>query len=279
MSFLDSLLESIQWSVFSIPKIQITDIIDIISVSFILYQIILWIKETRAWTLFKGIIIVIIIAALAYIFNLYTISLIVARTFDVGILAIIILFQPELRTALQQLGNGRLNMSLVFGSEKQTELLSQESGLELIHAIKKLACDRVGALIVIQQEVALGDLEQTGLQIDSKITSQLLLNIFEDKTPLHDGAVIIKHDRIAAATCILPLTQTEIGREFGTRHRAAVGVSEVSDAIIITVSEETGGISLAKNGKLIRHITEKELRDVLLTEKASKKGIFIRKGR
>jgi len=242
----------------SINRINIVNIIDILIVAFFLYKIMLWIKETRAWSLFRGIVLVLSISSLSFLFGLTTIQWIVTHAVSTGILAMIIIFQPELRKALEELGKGKLYMP--FGPAGAALLISQDTIDEVVKAVYAMAKVRMGALIVMERDVKLGDLEPTGTVVDASVSASLLLNIFEDKTPLHDGAVIVRNNRIAAASCILPLTSTEIGKEYGTRHRAAVGVSEVSDSCAIIVSEETGKVSIAIGGKLFKDISPEDLR-------------------
>lgn len=249
----------------SIPNIRITDVIDIILVAVVIYIIIAWIRETRAWSLFKGIIVVVVVCLLSYQFHFYTVSWIIEKTLSVGIIAIIVLFQPEFRKGLEQLGKGQI-VSNIFVNDDD-EKLSIRTVEEVITACYKMAAVRTGALILLEQNVALGDLEETGIEIDAAVSSQLLINIFENKTPLHDGAVIIRNNRVAAATCIMPLTQSEIGLDLGTRHRAAVGASEVSDAYVIVVSEETGAVSVAHDGRLYRNVSEDKIRKMLLIDR------------
>jgi len=222
-----------------------------------------WIKETRAWSLFKGIIIILIISILSYQLHFYTISWLIEKTLSVGIIAIIILFQPEFRKGLEQIGKG--NFINIFNTTDEDKV-SLKTVNEIITACMKMSKVRTGALIMIEQEVPVGDIEETGIAIDGIVTSQLLINIFENKTPLHDGAVIIRNNRIAAATCILPLTQSQIGLDLGTRHRAAVGASEVSDAYVVVVSEETGAVSVAHGGKLYRNLPENKIRKMIVHE-------------
>ena len=245
---------------FTMSRITFKDVIDILIVAFFIYKIILWIKETRAWSLFKGVVLVLLISSLAFIFRLTTIQWIVKTTIQVGITAIIILFQPELRKALEELGKGRFNIPFLGNSFSS---INQTTIDEIIKAVYAMAKVRTGALILVERQVMLGDLEQTGIGVDAAVSSALLINIFEDKTPLHDGAVIIRSNRIAAASCILPLTASEIGKDLGTRHRAAVGASELSDAYSIVVSEESGLVSLASGGKLIRNLSPEDLRNKL----------------
>ncbi len=251
----------------SIPSVRISDIIDIALVAIILYVILIWIKNTRAWSLFRGLAIILAISLMAYKFHFYTLTWIIERTFSVGVIALVILFQPELRKALEQLGTGGWSGMLsgiadVLNVENNTRL-NYASINSIVEACSKMSRERTGALIIIERNVPAGDFIKTGIKIDSVISTQLLVNIFVDKTPLHDGAVVIQNNRIAAACCILPVTQTDIKKELGTRHRAAVGASEQSDAYIIIVSEETGAISIAIEGRLKEGISERELSDIL----------------
>lgn len=261
MNDLKSLLGSVNLSFMSLPTFTIFSLLDILVVAYFIYQILLWIKETRAWALFKGLLVLIIGSIVAYLFNLYTVTWIISKMFSVGIIALIVLFQPEIRKALEQIG--RSSGKLSFLNAVPVETMQAKTVDEIILACKRMAADRVGALIVLERNVPLGEYEQTGIIIDGIVSSQLLNNIFEDKTPLHDGAVMIRGNRIMAACCILPLTQFEIGRQFGTRHRAAVGLSELSDAYVIIVSEETGDISIAYGGKLYKKLNEDEIRKMI----------------
>ncbi len=262
---IDKILGKLNISNVVIPSIRLSDIIDIILVAIVIYIIIHWIKETRAWTLFKGLLIIIVISLLSYYLHFYTLTWIIEKTLSVGIIAVIIIFQPELRKALEQIGAGSLNsVTGLLQNSAESGRLSSKSADEILNACIKMSQARTGALIVIERNVPMGDiLNNSGVSIDAVISSQLLINIFEDKTPLHDGAVIIQDNRIAAASCILPVTENEIGQELGTRHRAAVGVSEISDALILVVSEETGQISLASKGGLKKGLTEAQLKKTL----------------
>lgn len=268
-----------------IPKINISDIIEIIIIAFVIYQIINWFKTTRAWTLFKGILVLLIFMAIAGIFQFNTILWILQKTINIGIIAVIILFQPEFRRALEQLGRKTL-VSSVFGFVEQKDKkdwLTEKTINEIVKAVFEMAKVKTGALIVLQRDVALGEYERTGLTIDAVVTSQLLINIFEHNTPLHDGAVIIKNNRVASATCYLPLTDNlDINKELGTRHRAAIGISEVSDSVTIIVSEETGAVSLATGGQIKRNLDAERLKKQLLSIKkrpADGKRFKIWKGR
>lgn len=251
----------------SLPQINSVDIIEIILISVLFYHILLWFKTTRAWMLFKGIIIVLVFIMVAYIFRMNTIVWLANKTINVGIIAMVIIFQPELRRALEQLGRKNL-LGKVFNSEtgkNNSERFSDKTINELIRAVYQMAMVKTGALIVIQQEVGLEEYERTGIVVDGVITAQLLINIFEHNTPLHDGAILVKGDRVVSATCYLPLSDNmELSKELGTRHRAAVGVSEVTDSFTIVVSEETGGVSVAQGGRLRRNVDEENLRRMLV---------------
>lgn len=252
----------------TIPKVGVTDMVEIVIIAALIYEIMIWIKNTRAWTLFKGIVILIVFVLLAAIFNLNTILWIADKTLNVGIIAAIIVFQPELRRALEQLGRKNfINNIFTFDDSKNTnERFSDRTITELVKATYELAKHKTGALIVIEKEISLTEYERTGIAIDSEISNQLLINIFEHNTPLHDGAVIIRGDRIVAATCYLPLSDNmELSKELGTRHRAGVGISENTDSFTIIVSEETGKVSVAEGGKLIRNVDGENLKSELVT--------------
>ena len=275
---LGRIMSELNLSTLSIPSFRITDIIDIILVALLIYIVMIWIKETRAWSLFKGIAVIVVISIVSYQMHFYTISWIIEKTLSVGIIALIVLFQPEFRKGLEQIGKGNI-VTNIFNNDEEGKLL-RKTMEEVVTAAYKMAKVKTGALIIIEQDVPLGDFEKTGIPIDAIVSSQLLINIFENKTPLHDGAVIIRNNRVSAATCILPLTQMEIGLDLGTRHRAAVGASEESDAYIIVVSEETGAVSVAHSGKLYRNLSETELVKMISKgTKPSNKRIKLWKGR
>lgn len=249
-----------------IPNIQWNDIIEICIIAFALYNILVWIKNTKAWVLLKGIIVIIAFAFLAYVLNLRTILWIAGKTISVGIIALVIIFQPELRRALEQLGRKRIVFGLFnFGdSRDKGERFSKETVDAIVNASYDMGAVKTGALIVVEQDMILEEYVTTGIPIDGVVTSQLLINIFEHNTPLHDGAVIIRGNRVVAATCYLPLSDNlDLSKELGTRHRAGVGISEVTDSMTIIVSEETGAVSLAVGGKLIRNIDKESLRSKL----------------
>ena len=251
---------------FSVPKMGINSVIDILVIAYLIYKVMIWVKQTRAWSLLKGVAVVLLVFGVSVIFKLYALEWIITRTLGVGLTMIVIIFQPELRKALEQLGKGRF-VTLFSTAEQENEKLSMHTIDEVVTAARKMSEARTGALMILEQDVALGDLIATGIPIDAAVSMQLLVNIFEDKTPLHDGAVIICQNRITAATCILPLTQTEVASELGTRHRAAIGASEVSDAYCLVVSEESGAISIAKGGMLYRNLSAQELHSMLSENK------------
>ena len=249
-----------------IPRITWTDIIEIVIIAFVIYNVMVWIKNTKAWVLLKGIIIVVIFALIAYILNLKTILWIAGKTISVGIIALVIIFQPELRRALEQLGRKKILFGLFRfndGREKG-ERFSSKTAEEIVRACFDMGAAYTGALIVIEQDMVLEEYEKTGITVDGLVTSQLLINIFEHNTPLHDGAVIIRGDRVVAATCYLPLSDNNnLNKALGTRHRGGVGISEVTDSMTIIVSEETGKVSVAVGGELIHDIDADSLRNKL----------------
>ena len=266
----------------AMPSIGIFDILDIVIVAYVTYKIIFWIKETRAWALFKGILVIFVFAAMAFLLKLNTILWILSNTISVGIIAIIVVFQPEMRKALEQLGKGKfISYFMKMDSSGEDDKAAAHAVDEILKAADKMAKAKTGALILLEREVPLGDLERTGIAIDAVVSSQLLINIFEHNTPLHDGAVIIRRNRVAAATCFLPLTESnDISMDLGTRHRAAIGASEVSDACVLVVSEETGAISLARGGTLYRNLTTDTLRSVLSSNnETGKRKLALWKGR
>ena len=252
-----------------IPRITWTDIIEIFIIAFVLYSFLVWIKNTKAWALLKGIIIVVLFALFAYILNLRTILWIAGKTISVGIIALVIIFQPELRRALEQLGRKKLVLNFFnFGdSHEKDERYSSKTADEIVRAAYEMGAVKTGALIVIEQDMMLDEYVRTGINVDGIVTSQLLINIFEHNTPLHDGAIVIRGDRIVAATCYLPLSDNmALNKNLGTRHRAGVGISEVSDSFTIIVSEETGNVSVAKQGKLDVALTKDELKERMKKE-------------
>ncbi|MBR6406515.1 MAG: diadenylate cyclase CdaA [Lachnospiraceae bacterium] len=228
------------------------------------YYIILWIKRTKAWNLLKGAAVLLAVYALAKLTRLDNISFLFEKMAPSILLAAIIVLQPELRKALEQLGNRNILSGIISASSDTKSGLTAESIDALVRASEVLSANKVGALIVIERTITLTEYIETGIRTDAVITSSMLEQIFEKNTPLHDGAVIIRNNRIEAATCYLPLSQNNaISKELGTRHRAGLGISEVSDAITIIVSEETGSISIALDGTLTRDIQHDRLREAL----------------
>ena len=266
-----------------IPRVHVTDVIEVLILTFLIYQIIVWIKNTKAWMLLRGIIVLAGFILLAAIFKMHTILFIARNSLTVMATAAIVVFQPELRRALEKLGEKQFLTSVVPFEQNREIRFSEETRENIIRACFAMGKVKTGALIVIERDTPLPEIERTGIPVDGIVTSQLLINIFEHNTPLHDGAVIIHNNRIVSATCYLPLSDSvEIGKEMGTRHRAAVGISEVSDSITVIVSEETGGISIARDGKIIRHLDPQRLRDelaVLREEKGQNKKFKLWKGR
>lgn len=252
-NFIDQYISNIY-----IPRtLKVSNIFEIIILSIILYEFMAWVKTTRAFALLKGIIVILIFLILANIFDFTTILWIAGKVFNIAIIAVVVIFQPELRKALEQLGQRKYFKSLLPFSEKKDkgERFSDKTVNELVKACFELGKNKTGALIVIEQDILLTDYEKTGIPIDALISSQLLINIFEHNTPLHDGAVIVRGDRIVSATCYLPLSDNmQISKELGTRHRAAVGISEVTDTMTLVVSEETGNVSIAIAGEIIRAV-------------------------
>ena len=261
---------------FYIPKsLHVSNVFEIIILAVLIYEFIAWVKTTRAFTLLKGIIVLLIFWLLAYIFNFTTILWLGGKIINFAIIALVVIFQPELRKALEQLGQKRFFSKILPFAEKKDkgERFSDKTVNELVKTCFELSKTKTGALIVVEQEILLTEYETTGIPIDALISSQLLINIFEHNTPLHDGAVIIRGNRIVSATCYLPLTDSmDIGKELGTRHRAAVGISEVSDSLTIIVSEETGAVSLAKDGRLYKHLQKEELVEKLQQLKVDDTG-------
>ncbi len=246
------------------------DIIDIAIVTYVLYRVILLIKGTRAEQLVKGLIVLLIAMVISGQLGLQTINWLLQGLMTMGLVAIPIVFQPELRRALEQLGRGKIFQRPFYDYEKENFYMFLD---ELLKAIPVLVKKKIGALIVLERETGLKDIIETGIKIDGKVTAELLINIFMPRSPLHDGATIIKGNMVAAAGCFLPLTENpNLSKELGTRHRAALGLTEVSDAIAIVVSEETGVISLAHEGKLTRYLDEKTLRSTLINLQLTRPG-------
>lgn len=271
----------------SLPRINIIDILEIVIIAFIIYQLITWIKDTRAWVVMKGILVVFAFYLIALLLNMNVILWIFSNSLSVVIMAVIIVFQPELRKALEQLGRKNFFRSIISmdDSSSDSNTFNEKSVTEIVRATFEMAKYKTGVLIVIEQEDSLAEYERTGIMLDASISSQLLINIFEKNTPLHDGAVIIRNNRITSATCYLPLSDnSNLSKELGTRHRAGIGVSEVTDSFTIIVSEETGKVSIATKGRLIRDVDDEGLRKRLeslfmMEETHKKRKIKLWKGR
>ena len=269
----------------SMPMIMWTDIVEIIIISFLVYHVLKWIKNTKAWALMRGIIIIMVFVFLAAVFDMTTILWIAKNVTGIAVTALLIVFQPELRKALEQIGKSNVLSGLVqFDATRVTgEMFSDRTIEELIRASYQMGRAKTGALIVVQNKDPLTEYELTGILIDSIVSSQLLINIFEHNTPLHDGAVIIHGDRVSAATCYLPLSDNmELSKELGTRHRAGVGISEATDSLTIIVSEETGRVSVALGGELFRNIDADFLRnklEVIQSKTLEEKKFIFWKGR
>ena len=259
MSSLGESIQTMVWNVFHRPGLS--DIFDILLVAIVIYELILLTRQTRGSAVLKGLVLLLLIVGVSDLLGLTALNWMLMTIVNNGVVVLVILFQPELRKALEQMGR-----SMMMRDKKRSDD-SDENGriiTEIIQCLANLSRRRVGALIVFEQKTGLQDVIETGISIDSQISSALLENIFEPNTPLHDGAVVIRGSRVMAAACILTLTEGHgISHELGTRHRAAIGVSETTDAVVLIVSEETGIISMAKGGRLTRHLDPKSLREIL----------------
>lgn len=246
------------------PLELIRTLIDISIVSYIIYKLIQLVKETRAWQLLKGILVILIVAQLSELLKLRTLAYILNRTIELAGFAMVVLFQPELRRGLEQIGRSKFKDFFSFEFEGGGTIETTVTIEEIVKAATEMSKNYTGALIVIERETKIGEIINTGTMLDSNITVELLLNIFTPNTPLHDGAIVIRNNKIKAAACFLPLTDNpNLSKELGTRHRAALGITEVSDSIAVVVSEETGKISFAFNGGLTRNLTPDTLRKAL----------------
>ena len=266
MSAISNFIEEYISNIYIPRTLRVSNIFEIIILAIILYEFMAWVKTTRAFALLKGIIVILVFLIIAYIFDFTTILWIAGKVINIAIIAVVVIFQPELRKALEQLGQKKYFKSILPFTEKKDkgERFSDKTVNELVRACFELAKNKTGALIVIEQDILLTDYEKTGIPVDGIVTSQLLINIFEHNTPLHDGAVIVRGDRIVSTTCYLPLSDNmQISKELGTRHRAAVGISEVTDTMTLVVSEETGNVSIAIAGELIRAVDQDYLKKKL----------------
>ncbi|HCE78518.1 MAG TPA: TIGR00159 family protein [Lachnospiraceae bacterium] len=249
------------------PKtIQVIDIVQIALIAWLAYRMILWMKNTRAYTLLRGILFILGFVVIANLLKMEVIVWLMGNLSVVAFTAIVIIFQPELRKALEQMGHSNFVNSLmaINRSPEENKRFSDHTVSELVRACFEMSEVKTGALIVLERETHLYEYENTGIPLDAVVSSQLLVNIFEHNTPLHDGAVLIREDRIAAATCYLPLSDNmDLSKKLGTRHRAGVGISEQSDCFVLIVSEETGAVSYAQNGRLHAAVSPSELRRAL----------------
>lgn len=248
------------------PSLRVADVVEIVIIAFLIYQLIVWIKNTKAWMLLKGLLFLGIFIVIAALFHMYTILWIAETLLPVMATGVVIIFQPELRRALEKLGERQFLTAVVPFERKNAgnERFSAHTIDEIVKAAFAMGEVKTGALIVVEQAIVLTEYETTGIPLDCIVSHQVLINIFEHNTPLHDGAIIIRGDRIVSATCYLPLSDNmEISKELGTRHRAAIGMSEISDSLVIAVSEETGYVSVALGGKLVRNITPEYLTERL----------------
>ena len=267
-----------------IPDVRFIDIIEIIIIAFLVYQLMVWIKNTKAWMLLKGIIVLAGFILIAAIFRMNTILWLAEKSINVLATAAIVVFQPELRRALEKLGQKNFWSTFVLFERAGSEGRFNEKTIDaIVTACYEMSKVKTGALIVVERDIILSEYQHTGIALDCIVSSQMLMNIFEHNTPLHDGAVIIRGNRIVAATCYLPLSDNmRLSKELGTRHRAAIGMSEVSDALIIAVSEETGRVSFALGGHLTRGVSQEQLREKLvqLQDRAEdNKKLTLKKGR
>lgn len=264
-------METLNTILNTVRNMNISSVIDILIVAYLIYRAYKLIIETRAELLLRGIVLILLLIPISYIFNLTMVYTIISKTITIGVLTLVIIFQPEIRRILEHLGRSAFSDRRVL---RDADILTKVVN-EIVEAVDNLSEIKTGALIVIEQDTGLGDISETGTKIDAVVSTALLENIFVPNTPLHDGATIIRGARISSSGCVLPLTTNkDISKSLGTRHRAALGLSEVSDALVLIVSEETGTISLALNGKLVRNYDKERLQKILvkiLTSKIEKK--------
>lgn len=281
MDWFDKVTDSLKnVSVYGI-KMDLGDVLEILIIALILYYIMVWMKTTRAWALLKGLIVICAFLLIAYLLEMNTILWMAQNIFGIAVTALVIVLQPELRKALEELGKKNfIAYVLPFDSSRKTEEnFSEKTINEIAKACVEMGKVKTGALIVIEQQVTLKDYERTGIDVDGLVSSQLLINIFEHNTPLHDGAVIVRGNRVISATCYLPLSDNlGLSKDLGTRHRAGVGISEVTDSLTIIVSEETGKISIAYEGDLYRNLDGEQLK-VRMHQILNKSGEESAKGR
>lgn len=262
----DSIVEYLKNSTVYITTMDISDYFEIFIIAFLVYYILVWVKATRAWLLLRGMIVICVFLLLAFIMDMSTIMWLARNVLSFAVVALIVVLQPELRHALENLGRRNFLPSMIFSdsNSREQEIFSDKTINEIAKACMEMGKMKTGALIVIEQKESLKDYERTGIEVDAIVSSQLLINIFEKNTPLHDGAVIIRGNRVTSATCYLPLSDNlDLGKELGTRHRAGVGISEVTDSLTVIVSEETGKVSVAYTGGLERSLNSDELKERL----------------
>ncbi len=250
-----------------LPSIGAVDVLEMVILAWLIYQILRWIKNSRAWVPVKGVVVLLVFILLAYVLHMNTIIWLVEKLAQVGLIGVVIIFQPELRRSLEELGRKRMIPLLGSGGRRKEgeDRFTDKTVSELVKGCFEMGRAKTGALIVIEQDTPLQEYERTGIMVDGLVTSQLLLNIFEKNTPLHDGAVVVRGNRVTAATCYLPLSDNrKISKDLGTRHRAGLGISEATDSVTLIVSEETGAVSIARLGRLRRNLTSEELKEELL---------------
>lgn len=260
----------------NIPDISVTDLIEVLIIAYFMYHLLKWIKSSRAWILIRGVIMIFIFFLLAALFQMNTILWLGEKLLTVAVTVLIVVFQPELRRALEQIGRRKITSLFSFGAllKPTGKKFDDSTIVGMVTACYEMGAVKTGALIVVENDMQLTEFERTGIAIDALVTRQLLINIFEKNTPLHDGAVIVRGDRVVSATCYLPLSENMgLSKELGTRHRAAVGISEVSDSLTIIVSEETGSVSYAKDGQIVRDVTEEALIEELRKLQSSESTI------
>lgn len=262
----DSIVEYLNNSMVYITTMDIYDYFEIFIIAFLMYYILVWVKATRAWLLLRGMIVIFMFLLLAFLMDMSTIMWLARNVLSFAVVALIVVLQPELRHALENLGRRNFLPTMIFSesNSREQEIFSDKTITEITKACMEMGKMKTGALIVIEQKESLKDYERTGIEVDAIVSSQLLINIFEHNTPLHDGAVIIRGNRVTSATCYLPLSDNlDLSKELGTRHRAGVGISEVTDSLTVIVSEETGKVSVAYMGELERSLNSDELKERL----------------
>ena len=258
------------------PFQLITFIIDLTIVLFLIYSFLKIVRGSRAWQLIKGIALLVVITWLSGLFNLQILNWILTGIMNLGVIAIIVIFQPELRRGLEQLGTNKITK--FFGIDNDLATKTKEDIYKIVIATEELSKAKIGALIVIERDIKIQDIIASGIPMNAEVSPQLLVNIFEPRTPLHDGAVVISGNKIASAACVLPLADdSDIAKELGTRHRAAIGISKESDSLVVVVSEETGKVSIAKDGTLIADVNEEALKKILIGNVVTKRFVVEKK--